>query len=58
LNAWRDDAPALGLYQPKVTYITHGRVYNLTDRALVTDADRFNNVSDWMIRTVRKDTRQ
>lgn len=58
LSAWREDAPALGLYQPKVTYVTHGKVYNFADGSLVTDVDRFNNVSDWMIRTVRKDTQQ
>lgn len=58
LSAWRQDAPALGLYQPKLTYVTHGKVYNFADRSLVTDADRFHNVSDWMIRTVRKDTHQ
>ncbi len=58
LKAWRDDAPALGLYQPKITYATHGKVYNFDNRMLTTDTDRFNNVSDWMIRTVRKDTQQ
>lgn len=58
LKAWRDDAPALGLYQPKLAYATHGKVYNFDNRLLTTDTDRFNNVSDWMIRTVRKDTRQ
>jgi peptide/nickel transport system substrate-binding protein len=56
LKAWREDAPALGLYQPQITYATHGKVYNFDDRLLTTDTDRFNNVSDWMIRTVRKDT--
>lgn len=55
LKAWRADAPALGLYQPKLTYITHGKVYGLENKMLPTDTDRFDNVADWMIRTVKKD---
>ena len=44
LQAWRDDAPALGLYQPRFTYVTRGEVFNLRDHTLTTDTDRFNNV--------------
>ncbi len=50
LEAWRDDAPALGLYQPRFTYVTRGDVFNLRDHTLTTDTDRYNNVEDWMIR--------
>lgn len=56
LKAWREDAPALGLYQPQFIYVTHGQVYNLRDQTLTTGTDRFNNVADWMLRTARKDT--
>ena len=54
LQAWQQDAPALGLYQPRFLYIIRGQVNGLTDRALTTDTDRFNNVQDWTIRKVMK----
>ncbi len=50
LQAWQQDAPALGLYQPRFLYITRGEVYNFADHTLTTDTDRFNNVQNWMIR--------
>lgn len=53
LQAWQADAPALGLYQPRILYITHGTVYGLTDHALNTDADRYGSVANWQIRTVK-----
>ena len=51
LQAWRDDAPAVGLYQPHFTYITHSKVYGLTEHTINSETDRFANVKDWMIRT-------
>jgi peptide/nickel transport system substrate-binding protein len=50
LQAWQQDAPALGLYQPHFLYVTRGEVYNFADHTLTTDTDRFNNVQNWMIR--------
>jgi len=50
LQAWQQDAPALGLYQPRFLYITRGQVYNFADHTLTADTDRFNNVQNWMIR--------
>jgi peptide/nickel transport system substrate-binding protein len=50
LQAWQQDAPALGLYQHHFLYVTRGEVYNFTDHTLTTDTDRFNNVQNWMIR--------
>lgn len=50
LQAWQQDAPALGLYQPRFTYVTRGQVFGLRDHTMTTDTDRFNNVADWMIR--------
>jgi peptide/nickel transport system substrate-binding protein len=52
LQAWQQDAPALGLYQPRFLYVTHGQVHGLKDRTLTADTDRFNNVNEWMIRKV------
>lgn len=50
LQAWQQDAPALGLYQPRFLYVTRGPVYNFQDHTLTADTDRFNNVENWMIR--------
>lgn len=51
LKAWQADAPALGLYQPRFLYIAHSPVYGLTQKAINTAVDRYDNVSNWMIRT-------
>jgi len=53
LQAWQSDAPALGLYQPRILYITRGTVYGLGEHTLNTDADRYGSVTDWEIRTVK-----
>jgi peptide/nickel transport system substrate-binding protein len=51
LQAWQQDAPALGLYQPRYLYITAQPVYNLAPHNLNADSDRFYNVEDWEIHT-------
>lgn len=53
LSAWRDDAPAVGLYQPRVLYITRDPVYGLHDHTVVSASDRFANVDQWQIRLVK-----
>jgi peptide/nickel transport system substrate-binding protein len=50
LRAWQTDAPAVGLYQPRLLYITHGTVYGLDERQINSDVDRYRNVQNWMIR--------
>lgn len=50
-TSWQQDAPALGLYQPRYLYITRGEVYGLTDHSINNGTDRFSNVNEWMIRT-------
>jgi peptide/nickel transport system substrate-binding protein len=58
LKVWREDAPAVGLYQPRLLYLTNGAVAGLDDTAITVPADRFANVGNWEIRqakvTVRK----
>ena len=54
LQAWQQDAPALGLYQPRFLYITRGPVYGLDRQAVNTDSDRFDNVQNWEIREERQ----
>ncbi len=53
LAAWQSDAPALGLYQPRFLYITRGTVYGLEEHTLNLDADRYNSVTNWEIRTTK-----
>lgn len=53
LAAWQSDAPALGLYQPRFLYITRGTVYGLEEHTLNVDADRYNSVANWEIRTTK-----
>jgi len=50
LQAWQADAPALGLYQPRFLYITRQTVYGLAEAPINSDAGRFTNVHNWMIR--------
>ncbi len=50
LQAWQSDAPAVGLYQPRFLYITHGPVYGLSEHPINTEVERFTNVQNWMIR--------
>ncbi|HSX36771.1 MAG TPA: peptide ABC transporter substrate-binding protein [Patescibacteria group bacterium] len=53
LQAWQQDNPALGLYQPRYLYLTHGTVYGLSDHSLNTSADRFSNIENWELRTAK-----
>jgi len=49
LQAWQQDAPALGLYQPRLLYLTNGPVAGLPTQAINTVTDRFDNVQNWEI---------
>jgi len=54
LQAWQSDAPAIGLYQPRYLYISNQQVYGYDPQTpLNVPADRFNNVNEWMVNTVR-----
>lgn len=53
LKSWQKDAPALALYQPRYLYITHGKVYNLTQHSINNGVNRLVDVDNWMIRTGR-----
>jgi peptide/nickel transport system substrate-binding protein len=52
LQAWQQDAPALGLYQPRFLYITRQTVYHLNPRIINDSTDRFNNVQNWELHQV------
>ncbi len=49
LEAWRDDAPAVGLYSPKIYYYSRGEVQGLVEHTINTDVDRYNSVENWSI---------
>lgn len=53
LAAWQQDNPALGLYQPRLLYITNGPVFGLNGSTLNVNTDRFNDVSNWEIDEAR-----
>jgi peptide/nickel transport system substrate-binding protein len=50
LEAWRDDNPAVGLYQPTI-YTRNKTSLNYPEPIrLVSPSDRFNNVNTWQIK--------
>ena len=53
LQAWQQDAPAVGLYQPHYVYISQSKIYGLDSGTINSTTDRFNNVQAWMIRTAK-----
>lgn len=54
LSAWKNDAPALALYQPNFLYITHGPLYGYSRAADNSSIDRLYNAASWEIRQQRK----
>lgn len=50
LEAWRNDAPALALYQPRMLYLTRTPIANFEPRTFNAASDRYSNVENWMIR--------
>jgi peptide/nickel transport system substrate-binding protein len=53
LSVWQQSAPALGLYQPRLLYLTNTYVSGLQTGPIVSSSDRFNNVQNWEIRQAR-----
>lgn len=50
LQAWKDDNPALAMYQPRFLYVTRGDLFGFTPPTINTSTDRLSNVHNWMIR--------
>ena len=55
LEAWRQDAPAIGLYQPRFLYIVSGNLFGFKPQVFNTPVDRFANVENWAVRQERVD---
>lgn len=52
LSSWKNDAPAIGLYQPRYLYLSNKPIYQIVDtRRLNNPEDRYNNVNEWMVKT-------
>ena len=51
LTSWKDEAPAIALYQPRFMYITRGNIYGLDTKNMNTITDRYSNVQNWRIKT-------
>jgi len=51
LDAWREDSPAVGLYQPRLLFVLNDKLYNFESFALAQTSDRYANVHNWMIKT-------
>ncbi len=49
LENWRNDAPALVLYQPRYLYVTRGKVYNFNPKQMNGATDRYSNITQWQI---------
>jgi peptide/nickel transport system substrate-binding protein len=53
LEVWSKDAPAVGLYQPRFLFLTNQHIYGLEPVIINTPSDRFNEIQNWQINTVR-----
>lgn len=53
LKAWRTDAPALALYQPRFLYLVRGPLFGFEPSTFNTSIDRFNDVHNWQIRQAK-----
>ncbi len=53
LDAWRADAPALALYEPRYLYVTRNNLAGFEPTIMNGADDRYNNVQNWMIRQAR-----
>lgn len=53
LSAWRTDAPALTLYQPRYLYITNVKLNGFNERTMNSAADRYTNVVKWTIKQAK-----
>ncbi len=50
LEAWRNDAPSISLYQPRFLYVTRKPIANFNPTTINTANGRYASVEQWMIR--------
>lgn len=51
LDAWKEDAPAVGVYQPRLLFVASDNIFNFDTKILSQSSDRYSNVHNWMINT-------
>jgi len=49
LVAWRDDAPAISLYQPRFLYISRTELTGFNTSRIGAAVDRLNNIQNWTV---------
>jgi len=54
LEVWKNDAPAIALYQPRFLYIVRQPLYGFEMNSGVVAVDRYAHVEKWMIREAKK----
>lgn len=47
------EIPAIFLYNPTYTYVVDKKIKGINTQRILTPADRFNNISDWYLKTKR-----
>lgn len=50
LQSWRNDAPAIALYQPRFLYIVKGQLAGFDQKIINTAPDRYSDVEKWMVK--------
>ena len=48
-RVWRNDAPAVALYQPRFLYVTQNKISALKEHAISSGTERYANVYEWMV---------
>ncbi len=54
LEAWKNDNPALALYQTRFLYIARQPLYDFNSTLVATPSDRFANVDEWKVRSAAR----
>ncbi len=54
LQAWHDQVPAIGLYQPRLLLVSHSKINNLDEQKINSIEDILSSVGSWQINTVRQ----
>jgi len=50
LSQWKEEAPAIALYQPRFVMVTRGTFEGFDSEFMSTSTDRYWSISDWKIR--------
>ena len=50
----KEDIPAVFLYSPSYTYVQNNKVKGFNIKSIIIPSDRFNNLSDWYLKTKRQ----